>query len=443
MAELINWPKSPITGDVYVSPNGNTWVFKNCVWVSTCCAQQPDSCNIRTTGLKVGIVFPSGEGDYLSFPLAFIFSIPYIGEDVWRLELIDSSSFVILEVRAYNGGWGLFITSEEGDEEILAVSEAGEPLGSWTVEGENIPEGAEIVSECGYDSPICLRVKIDPDAPYVEIVTLSPVRSYSPGSGSLSGAIQAYTLFDNFISIVPIGSTWYAWDADLGVIIGELTGVTVPNLPVGGTWIGTEPATVTTEEGVCPCDIYVSGISSLLNAENDQATFTLGFNFSYSGTGASGDIFTNGIDISNQIYATGASSWGYDLGVNVATLSSTEPLGIWNMTGATAEDVIFTGFTTTCGAIEWYESCLSFEGPSGPYASSLVYFEIGGTSGYTDFEGVLVSPIDSTTWVIIDDSTGDDVAYATAPFDEPPFGLVWTPEPGYSNVSFEIGFCPS
>lgn len=147
---MIHWPITPVEDQIFVH-GSRLWVYKDCAWISTCC---PNSirCNIRTTGIIIGITFENGPG-LLDYPITLLFPMSYMGEDEW---VFDTGS--ALYRISYNGTAWVFSSLTDSCTTILAelISESliNEPIGSWTVvygmnfSVDSICGTVDVISDC-------------------------------------------------------------------------------------------------------------------------------------------------------------------------------------------------------------------------------------------------------------------------------------------------------
>ena len=433
MAKIV-WPKNPKIGDLIPAVKGGSWVWKGCSWVHSCCA-----CDIRTTGLNLGFAFPTGyDSSYIDIPIVNVICLPYIGNDVWKLEIPYYES-VILEVRFEYGLWNLYVANKNEPESLLGSLSGNDPIGIWETNFQG-GEAVDIITECGCDTPICLTVKNTPyDIGYEGTSSLFPYRDYVPGSASLKGDIQSYgLLFDPSVQIYPLNGQWVLIENN--EILGILPGV-YPNIPLGQWQLyGDNPKIVETIEGICPCDIFGS---QGFNIAIQTAIGEIFFNLYYDGPGPNFYSYVEGI----TVYLDAESNtWFLNINGNiVASITGDLPIGTWENLGSWPEGFqSVSSVTSSCSTNPYYDACLTVgNGMSTSYYQMFYYQLEDGTFLYISSAGseYTVEPDGLNSWSVIDTNTSLVIGNTSHPYDSPPFGLSWNPGPGYT-IGFTSGTCP-
>jgi hypothetical protein len=378
------------------------------------------------------------DGYYLDLPATQVYCLEYQGNDVWTLPLQFEGEGINLAVRFEYGQW-VFVSEGTDFTSVIATLSGSEPVGIW--EANNIFDSpAEVVSECGCVSTICLSVKKNIyDFGYEAFVTMFPFIEYVPGS--LSGNVLGYSLpLSTEVAILPFNGEWYLISKDTE-LLAVLPGV-YPGLPVGTGWVPISvpsEAIIETVEGSCPCEPIVNGITLAMELDAEGGPGTIYVNFKP----ASETLYeADGLPDFNISFSGGVWSINLpDIGV-LATLSGESPLGTgWVLTGYAPENFPpILSIVTSCGTGPDNYGCLRYLTNGSPQSiveipfsrvvtgSGIFYIALG--------DNYQIVPTGPNTWEIQGDS--GTIATATGPINVPPFGLTWTIlDPGIDQLGFD------
>ena len=120
MGQKISWPKNPTLNQIYESPNGKFWIFKDCIWMHTCCPP----CNFED-GLTYSVFIQAGESQFQAYYYLEYQGKDYNGNDsFFSVFDCDSSFGVGVYFDSETNLWTAFLGQSDGnpDFEIIATS---------------------------------------------------------------------------------------------------------------------------------------------------------------------------------------------------------------------------------------------------------------------------------------------------------------------------------
>lgn len=390
----IQWPLNPSIGDQVSAPRGGAWTWDGCIWKHSCCS----GCDIRKTGLNVGFIYTEGfYNNYINSPAPVqVFCLSYKGSNTWSVDIgaPGELSGAFLRVEFSYGLWTLSLVPTDGPPLVIALLAGTDPVGAWQYLLPN-GLGIEIVSECGCASAICVQA-YGSTGPYgltdPSQITLFPTYNYAPGSGLTTGGLIGYTgILGLFVFILKLDGVW-------SIIGGENSNLILANLPsnpdvpVSDAWVELHPsvADIVTLLGPCSCDPMYNGVHLGIKLDAGGGnTATLHLNFLWQ----SPTSYVS--DLGPTLTFTGGTwRFAYDGVTTNATLSSTDPIGVWTDEGGWPMGFpSVLSIVSTCGANIANEGCLTLI-TGGPVQNiQLVRVTYSGPTypteptNYIDFEG--------------------------------------------------------
>ena len=131
MGQKISWPKNPALNQIYESPNGKFWIFKDCIWMHTCCPEQ--ICTVED-GTTFVVGFQIGEGGGGNAKLYYYLEYQgkdYNGNDTFfSVFECDTSLGIGVYFDTVTNLWTAFVGQADGNTnfQILATSNSLENL---------------------------------------------------------------------------------------------------------------------------------------------------------------------------------------------------------------------------------------------------------------------------------------------------------------------------
>jgi hypothetical protein len=445
MSNKIQWPKNPISGQVYTSPNGDYFVFDGCAWLHTCCPFS--SCNIREgESLIVAITLPDEAPYGITSPVTFLVPFTYQGSDSWKFEVIADANGVVfnLTITQSYGQWELNVTSDLF-QTTLAVISGSDPLGNWEI--TDLDSGSKVFSYCGQVDTICLKFISDP---YSQTNVRSSLSPFVLGDDPSSTIFGYSNLIGIFIIWDSIDNQWVLF-TNLGpggfIEVAYLPGVPQTSLPIGSGWVETEDpnTTIITESGLCPCDKFIDGVTLYVNGLNDEEeTFaqTIYFRRTSEFIWESPQFYSVYIEFDGSVYRL------YETVPSLTELAYSTDLETWVIVSSYSGSIYFESVEGFCGSPIGSAGCFSFDRSGETYRISMIPVQIGEDNYFIsepDEYNSFFMFYDGTEWVINVDSAvwgSEIIATAGGDASTPPYDLVFVPANiSYTNVTFTEGLC--